>query len=278
MHSIPTTTQLAVALQFLATGSFQTVVASSHGISQSSVSRCIRTVTDALWYYATEYIEFPNQAEQLINQQRFYERSGFPLLIGSIDGTHVPILAPPQNEDVFVNRKNFHSINIQAISDCNLKFIDIIAKWPGGTHEAFIWRSSGVNHNIANVEIPVTNGWFLGDSGYPLRPNLLTPILSPETPDQRRHNRAFVKARKNIEFDLESGKLDGDRWTKQEVHCYFPGRVCRLAVETILLHNVCFDHDLQWETTLLQKRMISLIPQIHQFRKYSATVCNFRLL
>ena len=77
LHSIPTTTQLAVALQFLATGSFQTVVASSHGISQPSVSRCIRTVTDVLWYYATEYIVFPNQAEQLINQQRFYERSGF---------------------------------------------------------------------------------------------------------------------------------------------------------------------------------------------------------
>ena len=31
-HTIPTTTQLAVTLQFLATGTFQTVVASNHGI------------------------------------------------------------------------------------------------------------------------------------------------------------------------------------------------------------------------------------------------------
>ena len=36
-HSIPTTTQLAVTLQFLATGTFQTVIATSHGISQPSV-------------------------------------------------------------------------------------------------------------------------------------------------------------------------------------------------------------------------------------------------
>ena len=35
-HPIPTITQFAVALQFLATGSFQTVIASSHGISQPS--------------------------------------------------------------------------------------------------------------------------------------------------------------------------------------------------------------------------------------------------
>ena len=44
-HSISASTQLAVALQFLATGSFQIVVATSHGIAQPSVSRCIGTVT-----------------------------------------------------------------------------------------------------------------------------------------------------------------------------------------------------------------------------------------
>ena len=35
IYSIPTITQFAVVLQFLATVSFQTVVASTHGISQT---------------------------------------------------------------------------------------------------------------------------------------------------------------------------------------------------------------------------------------------------
>ena len=48
---IPPTTQLAAALMFLTTGSFKTVVASSHGISQPSVSRCICTVSDALCFH-----------------------------------------------------------------------------------------------------------------------------------------------------------------------------------------------------------------------------------
>ena len=59
---------------FLATGSFQTVVASSHGISQPSVFRCICTIPDALCFYAKEFIVFPNELEQLINQPRFSER------------------------------------------------------------------------------------------------------------------------------------------------------------------------------------------------------------
>ena len=45
-HSIAT--QLAVALHFLATGTFQTVIASAHGISQTSVSRCVTAATKAL--------------------------------------------------------------------------------------------------------------------------------------------------------------------------------------------------------------------------------------
>ena len=198
-HSIPAPTQLAVTLQFLATGSFQTVVATSHGISQPSVSRCIRTVTYALCFFARDYIVFPNQIEQLRIQQKFLDLNGFPLVLGCIDGTHVPILAPPCNEDLFVNRKNFHSINVQALCDSDLKFIDIVAKWPGCTHDAFIWMQSEIKRRIASGDIPTVKGWFLGDSGYPLRTNLLTPIISPISPGERRYNRAFLKSRKTIE-------------------------------------------------------------------------------
>ena len=113
------------------------------------------------------------------------------MVLECIDGTHVPIIAPSVNEEIYVNRKNTHSINFQAICDSELKFIDVVAKWPGSTHDAFIWRMSGVNQRISNGDIPIVNGWFLGDSGYPLRPNLLTPILSPGTPSERRYTVHF---------------------------------------------------------------------------------------
>ena len=63
-HSIAPTTQLAVALQFLATGTFQTVIASAHGISQTSVSRCVTAVTKALTSIAPAYIYFRIQLDK----------------------------------------------------------------------------------------------------------------------------------------------------------------------------------------------------------------------
>ena len=32
--------------------------------------------------------------------------------------------------------------------------------------------------------------------------------------------------------------------------CYSPPRVCRLVVATMVLHNICIQHGLQWESEL----------------------------
>ena len=39
--------------------------------------------------------------------------AGFPNVIGCVDGTHIPIIAPSVDEVDYVNRKSFHSINVQ---------------------------------------------------------------------------------------------------------------------------------------------------------------------
>ena len=69
-HSLSVKTQLAVTLQFLATGSFQIVVASAHGISQPSVSNCVRGVTYTSCSIAKEYI-------QMSMQHDLWKSSGF---------------------------------------------------------------------------------------------------------------------------------------------------------------------------------------------------------
>ena len=77
---------------------------------------------------------------------------------------------------------------------------------------AFIWRHSGINQRIASGDIPTVNGWFLGDSGYPLRLNLLTPIISQATPSDWRYNKAFQKTSKPIECAFGVWKsTDGDQ-------------------------------------------------------------------
>ena len=45
--------------------------------------------------------------------------AGMPGVVSAIDGTHIKIIAPSKDEDVFVNRKKVHSINTQVVFDAN---------------------------------------------------------------------------------------------------------------------------------------------------------------
>lgn len=65
------------------------------------------------------------------------------------------------------------------ICDYNLKILNINARHAGATHDAYIWRLSRVQ---TELEWHYNNGdhnSFLGDSGYPQQPWLMTPILNP---------------------------------------------------------------------------------------------------
>ena len=39
-----------------------------------------------------------------------------------------------------MNRKNYHSLNVQGVVDANYKFMQIDAKYPGSSHDSFILK------------------------------------------------------------------------------------------------------------------------------------------
>jgi hypothetical protein len=47
-----------------------------------------------------------------------------------------------------LQRKNYHSINVMGFCDASMRFLNIVAKWPGGTHNAFIWSNSTLCENL----------------------------------------------------------------------------------------------------------------------------------
>ncbi|KAL2085042.1 hypothetical protein ACEWY4_020560 [Coilia grayii] len=230
-HSIPALLQLCTALRFYATGSFLNTVGDTVGLSKASVSRVVYRVSGAL---SERLPQFPVEPAELSRLKRgFYNISRFPNVVGAIDGTHVKIQAPFENEHLFVNRKGHHSLNIQAVCDHNLKFLNCVARWPGSVHDSRILQHSQL---FEAFEEGIIDGILLGDSGYPLKPWLLTPFLNPTTPAQRKYNTAHCSTRNTIERAF--GVL------KRRFHCLhgelrmIPERVCKIVCATVFLHNM----------------------------------------
>lgn len=142
---------------------------------------------------------------------------------------------------MYVNRKNYHSINVQAVCDSKLRFVNIVAKWPGSTNDSFILENSALKDMFERGAIP--EGWLLGDSGYPLRPWLLTPVLNPTTRPEERYNASHIRTRITVERSF--GVL------KSRFRCldtsggslfYSPTKACRVTVAVAVLHNMCINN------------------------------------
>ncbi|KAK0144219.1 putative nuclease HARBI1 [Merluccius polli] len=115
-------------LRYLATGKMQLCNADDLGISQPS------------------FIRFPLDNQQLHRiKANLMAIAGMPGVVGAIDGTHIKIIAPSKDEDVFVNRKKVHSINTQIVFDATFNIIDVVAKWPGSTHDSCILMTPYLN-------------------------------------------------------------------------------------------------------------------------------------
>jgi hypothetical protein len=139
-----------------------------------------------------------------------YSVANFPGVIGLIDGTHIRIQAPSDHEDQYVNRKGYHSINVQVIVDCDDKFINIVAKWPESSHDSRVFKESAVYRNFENNNI---DGYLLGDSGYACKTFLLTPYLRTQTTHEARYNSAHKKTRCAVERSK-------GQW-KRRFHCLY---------------------------------------------------------
>lgn len=155
--AVPIVLKIFTGLFFFAHGSYQKCVGSNHlfGLSQPSVSRCIKAVSTAISdILSNDWIKFPVTEEEKNDiKTRFYEKYNLGGIIGCIDCTHVAIVAPPADDPEFpglayINRKGYHSINVQVVCDSNLKIVAVNARYPGSVHDAAIWYTSLVHQHL----------------------------------------------------------------------------------------------------------------------------------
>lgn len=232
-HAISSTEQFAAALRYYACGSFQSVIGDTCGLSQPSIFRAISSVSKELDNLWDETIYFPVDSREIQTiKQAFYNIGKFPNVIGCIDGTHIPILKPNEYEWQYLNRKLYHSINVQAVCDYKGKFINMVVKHPGSAHDSFILQDSSLWTHMENNE---SVGFILGDSAYPCRKWLMTPLPNADSQSEKRYNYAHKRTRVLIENSFGV-------WKRRFAALNTPNRrsLCHVARDiraTAILHN-----------------------------------------
>lgn len=98
-------------------------------------------------------------------------------------GTHVKVRGPGGEEgEIFRNRKQFFSINVQTVARADLSFQDVVARWPGLAHDSFIFDNSRRKERFERGDFG--NSVMPGDGGYKLQTYMMTPFKNPQGDDE----------------------------------------------------------------------------------------------
>ena len=173
------------------------MTANSFGVAVPTVSVVIRRVCYSISeHLLPKYIHFPQDEPSLERLIAGWEqKTGFPMVVGTVDGTHIPIMQPYRNSQDYYSYKMKCTINVQGVCDYNGKFIDVHIRWPGGTHNAKVFPYSSINKHLQEQKQPYlcrtllpgrdkVGLLLLGDPAYPLLPHVMKEFATCTTDAQ----------------------------------------------------------------------------------------------
>ncbi|XP_048515101.1 putative nuclease HARBI1 isoform X2 [Athalia rosae] len=238
--TIPSRHQLMIALWKIATMDSYGSVCNRFNVGRATAVRAVRRVTHALFERAPNFIQWPlgNRAIDVI--RGFEVSSGFPKTIGAIDGTYISIDAPKVIPADYVNRKGYHSVQLQLVCDHRSLLTHCYVGHPGSVHDRRVFRLSEVSNYLYENENFPENSHILGDAAYELHQHLLTPFCDNGhlTERQKRYNHYHSMARVMVERCI--GLLKGRM--RSLLHCLPMTRIDLMAeyiVACCVIHNIC---------------------------------------
>lgn len=77
---------------------------------------------------------------EMASTKALFFNIGFPGELGRVEETHVHIQSPGgENAELYRNRRGYFSLNVQVVSNAKLEICDIVARWPGSSHDSTIF-------------------------------------------------------------------------------------------------------------------------------------------
>ena len=137
------------------------------GVLHYHYKRIIQALTDM----SETYVTWPHAEERGVIARAVERRTGFPGVVGAVDGTNIEIITPKDEPGRYFDHHQDHSIILQAVADETLVFRDVYAGEAGSTHDSRVFRRSPLSSAL--LEIPhnycADNEHILGDGAYCLQ-------------------------------------------------------------------------------------------------------------
>jgi hypothetical protein len=214
--------QLAIVLYRLGRTHSVNDVARHFGVSVGSVVNATRKVVRAIIAeYAQEYIGdlWPTTAEAVAtNAAGFQKFAGIRNVVAAIDGTHVKIVQPKDDQASYFNRKYYYSVSFQVACDASYNVIWMSGARHGTIHDSRALDESNFAANLALVPAP---GMIIGDLGYTRDARVLVPFkgLSDVCEPTALHRFNFHHAQTRGVIEKVFGVLKARfRWMLHGVH------------------------------------------------------------
>ncbi|CAH9105221.1 unnamed protein product [Cuscuta epithymum] len=117
-------------------------------------------------------LDFKDIPLQIATDDRYMPH--FENCIGAIDGTHIAITVPEEDQLRYRGRKGIPTTNVLVVCDFDLLFTYVLTDWEGSAHDSRIFLDA-INNPTLNFPKPPRGKYYLVDKGYPERDGYLTP-------------------------------------------------------------------------------------------------------
>ncbi|KAK0156466.1 Protein ALP1-like [Merluccius polli] len=182
---------------YLATGDSLRTISLSYRVGRATVGRIVPEVAEAIFECLVDDVMPPPTKEDWKSiAEGFHHRWNFPNCLGSIDGKHVVIQAPPNSGSWFYNYKGTFSIVLFAVVDAYYRFRVIDVGGYGRTGDGGILSRSSFGEGLMSgtldfpedKELPEAGHRgempyvLVGDEAFPLRRYLTRPFPGSNIP------------------------------------------------------------------------------------------------
>ncbi|VEN48424.1 unnamed protein product [Callosobruchus maculatus] len=244
--------RLVITLQYLSQGTSMQALAWTFHTGHSTIHYIIHETCKALWdVLAPEYLETPETPEKWEEISRgFQDKWNFPHCLGSIDGKHINIQAPPRSGSLFYNYKKHFSIVLLGACDADYKFTYVDIGAYGSQSDGGVLRNSVFGQRLENNDIniprdkclPGTNivmpYFFVGDEAFPLKKYIMRPYPGKHLSNtQKIFNYRLSRARQVIENTFG---IMVSRWRilKRPINAQVEN-IDNIVKGIVTLHNYC---------------------------------------